>query len=301
MAVEQVAVLPDHRLTFACGGLVNAVEQRGYEIYGLLLRFDSHHDWQLFKEFDTGYSIREVWVYPLSYAGDPESIPIRAFTFVFDPACSEFSKENCRERLPQQRYLELIASGMREYGINEEYVEDNIMSVPYSPRTKQQDFKTFPQRKRVLPLLTVPRYQYDMCRNAVDGEIYFVIGRKVISVDAVDNPSNPCAMWLRHRAHGLLDITLTLHRTVVDCDLPTVDDSKDITPLHIAWAENHMVEWMRQSDLVGRVIFELLPDTRLATIATMPRRILSFRLRRSTMRTSNTDVTIPLERRVACR
>jgi hypothetical protein len=295
---EQAAMLPEYRLTFAYGGGVNAIKQRGYEVYGVLLSFDTHEEWENFQEFDAGYNLDEVLVYPLTQSGDPMKVPVKAFTFVYDREYSDSDKENAYEKLPQERYLELIASGMRAYGINEDYIEDHIMSVPYTPKTKPQNFKTFPQRKPVLPRINFQKYQEHLCRNAARGEIYFVIGRKVIAVDSRENTANPCAKWLHDRVHGLPDCTLTVHRTVVDPDLPMVDDPKDITPLHVAWAENHFVEWMGQGGLSGTAIFELIPDRSCAASTTLPRRIFSFRLRCPFLRTRDPEPTRALRRAV---
>ena len=253
---EQGAVLPEYRLTFAYGGVVNAIKQRGYEVQGVLMAFETQEDWARFQEFDAGYNLDQVQVFPFD---NPEE-PTTAYTFLQDREYSDGDKaDRPLETLPQERYLKLIASGMRAYQIDEEYIEDHILSIPYVPKTKPEDFKQFPQTRPVLPRISFLKYQERLCGNAGPADIYFVVGIKVIRVDPHD-PSNPCSRWLRERAHGQPDVTLTLHRTVVDLDLPMVDDPQDLTPLHIAWAENHFVEYLEQGGMSATAIFLLLSD-----------------------------------------
>jgi hypothetical protein len=254
---EQAAMLPEHRLTFAYGGVVNAIRQRGYEVMGVLMAFEKHEDWARFQEFDAGYDLDQVQVYPLN---DPEK-PVLAHTFLMDHTNSDEDKlDGPLEKLPQERYLKLIATGMRAYQIDEEYIGDHIMSVPYVPKTKPEDFKVFPQTRQTLPHITLQRYQDRLCRNAGSGDVYFVIGTKVIRIDPHD-PTNPGSVWLRERVHGKPDCTLMLHQTVVDPDLPMVDDPKDVTSEHVAWAENHFMEWLEQGGMSGTAVFRLLSSS----------------------------------------
>ena len=48
------------------------------------------------------------------------------------------------DKLPQERYLRLIADGMRKYKIDPEYIEDQIMGVDFEPTVKPENYKTVP-------------------------------------------------------------------------------------------------------------------------------------------------------------
>lgn len=298
-------MLPEYRLTFGHGGAVNAIKQRGYEVYGVLFGFDTQQDWEHFQQFDAGYHLEEVLVYPLMDPSDnpTENEPMRAYTSVYNREYSDScdkhkdkNMSNALEQFPQERYLQLIASGMRAYDIDEEYIEDHILSIPYTPKTKPEHFKTFPQRKAVLPKMEWRRYYDRLCRNAAAGEIYFVIGNKIIAVDSRQNPANPCIEWMQNRMHGFPDSTLMLHRTVVDPDLPMVDDPKQITPLHTAWAENHLIEWMNRGGLHGTAVFQLVHDK-----GTTRSVVDTSSLATTTTASTSTTTTIKPSTTLACR
>lgn len=249
---SQAAVLPEHRLTFAFGGVVNIVPQRGYEVYGVLLTFDRLQDWQDFQKFDAGYNLDEVRVI---LCDTPEGKSVKAFTFVMKEFDGEKLDGNL-EKLPQERYLKLIASGLRAYQVDSDYIEDCIMGVPYTPKTKPQDYKSFPQAKPVLPTISFRRYEQNLCKNAAPGQTFFIIGTKVIQLDPHD-VENPCAVWIREKAHGEPDITLTLHKGIVDPDIPPVDLVEELTPLHYRWCENHFIEYLAQGDITASAVFRI--------------------------------------------
>jgi hypothetical protein len=109
----------------------------------------------------------------------------------------------------------------------------------------------------VLPKINMAKYQ-SLCRRAPSNVAYFVLGSKVMKV-LNDQPSiptkktnqdtskNPCFEWVRTKAHGQPDITLLLHKMVIDPDLEMVDSQEELTPAHYAWAEHHMYEYLQQS------------------------------------------------------
>lgn len=333
----QAAMLLEHRLTFAYGGVVNMVPQRGFQVHGLLIQFDSTKDWARFQEFDAGYDLDEVQVYPYTDDGMPpdlendedddnsssnsnncnnNGLPITAYAFVmkdFDGNKLDKVTASTIEKLPQERYLKLISSGMRAHNIDDDYIEDQILSIPYSPKAKPEDFRTFPLRpsslssftgpvsastssatasggpnssssrrrgsltrlrggrnhqqssssvdagpRGTVPTITFHDYETRLCRNAGPHQVYFVIGMKVIQIDPPFQPHNPCVVWFRQRAHGGPDLTLTLHKTVIDPDIPLVYTLEDLTPLHFAWAENHCIEYLEQGGIRGTQIYELV-------------------------------------------
>ncbi|CAB9513595.1 expressed unknown protein [Seminavis robusta] len=201
---EQPAVLRDHRLTFAFGGIASLVAQTGYDIHGIVMRCETESDWEKLKEQEAGFHAAPVNVHPYrrvaNFAYDSEVCPlspelddnddddddedsivppIKAYAFVMD----EFDKDKLDrpiEKLPQERYLRLIAAGMYKYNGDEDYIESEIMGVPFSPSRKPHEYLTFPnwnhnneQTKgtvvysaadKTLPSITYSRYK-DFCRQ----------------------------------------------------------------------------------------------------------------------------------------
>jgi len=61
---EQIktAILYDHRLKFVAGGTANVVATRGWDVKGVLLRFNSQDEWNAFRQYDANYDVREISV-----------------------------------------------------------------------------------------------------------------------------------------------------------------------------------------------------------------------------------------------
>jgi len=58
----QSAILYDHRLKFVEGGTANIVPKRGWDVKGVLLKFDTHEQWNDFRMFDANYDTRQIAV-----------------------------------------------------------------------------------------------------------------------------------------------------------------------------------------------------------------------------------------------
>ncbi|KAG7343644.1 hypothetical protein IV203_021652 [Nitzschia inconspicua] len=264
IASVEAAVLYEHRLTFQHGGLVHAQpQQRGYQVYGVLLNFDSIQEWQTFAAFDEGaYRITTKQVYSLK-----TDRQVTAYTFVMDIGIDDGQSA---EALPQERYLHLMAEGLKQLGddIPQDYIDDELFAVPYNPKTK--DYRSFPQEQDVLQTISQKRYQR-LCRSCNQHESsYFIIGRKVIKLFLPTNSAkekndtrhcctNPCAKWIQSRFHGKPDGTLFLHQTVVDPELSMVDTVQELTHQHFSWAEHYMVEYLEQGGLSAKVAYYLEP------------------------------------------
>lgn len=74
------AILYDHRLRFVEGGTANVVPMMGWDVKGVLLRFDSVNEWENFRNFDAGYDIKEVSVSIIDETNlDPKNKNSRTF------------------------------------------------------------------------------------------------------------------------------------------------------------------------------------------------------------------------------
>ena len=79
------------------------------------------------NEFDAGYDCIEVEVYP-----SESEEPVKANVFVM--ACYE--SENAKlpmEKLAQEQFIHVIATGMKHHGINDEYIDYSILMCLISP------------------------------------------------------------------------------------------------------------------------------------------------------------------------
>lgn len=64
MAPESIksAILYDHRLRFVPGGTANVEYSRGWDVKGVLLKFESQQEWEEFRQYDAQYDVQEVSV-----------------------------------------------------------------------------------------------------------------------------------------------------------------------------------------------------------------------------------------------
>jgi hypothetical protein len=268
IASVEAAILYDHRLTFRWGGLVTVVPQRGYEVYGVLLKFDSQKEWEAFQVFDEGcYHVKTMQVYSLK-----TECQVTVQTFILSdydaPKRDRQQQQQQHDTLPQERYLTLMADGMKQLGIDSDYIRDQIMSIPYAFKVKPQDYRTFPYASAATKQISLPRYQR-LCQNAGPTDVYLVIGSKVLLLGAHD-PQHPCSMWIRRRFHGQPDTSLLLHKIVVDPDVTMVDEHNELTQEHYAWAENHLYEYLQQGGLSAAVVLELIKDDDVAMTMSRP-------------------------------
>lgn len=291
----QAAYCPDYRLTFAFGGIADIVAKKGFEVHGLLFKLESEEDWLKLKKFESGNTptVRTVIPYsaiPKSRIGDEsgsdedeeEEDPfqrinadddfkshcllgsIQAYLIEHPDHVEDCLLEAPLEQLPQERYLKLIAQGMRQHGVDEDYVGDHIEACPFVPTRKPQDYRTFPSAKSVRSI-TFQKYQ-SLCSKAalVEGDVCFCLGTKVLRLGDHD-PANPLAKWFLTHGHGKSDCTFMLHLTVVDPAIPFLEEASQVTLLHVRWAENHCVEIIDQYGMSATHVYDLVENSKLGS------------------------------------
>ena len=282
---EQAAILPEYRLTFAFGGVASVVPQRGYDVHGIVMKCQSAADWDKIQQFEAGYYAQPVQVYGYndndnddsdSDAGGP--VPIQAYVLIMLDYDESKLEKIPIEKLPQERYLRLLVDGMRRYGLDEDYIQDQILAVPFVPSRKPSQYQTFPAKSTPLPKITYERYQR-LCQDDHNAtttpttptglhnhhnnkqqpntdNLYFIVGHYVILIGEHD-PHHPGTMWFRENGLGQPDVTFVLHQTVVDPDIPFCATADEITASTQAWAENHLVEFISQCGFSAQRVMEL--------------------------------------------
>lgn len=284
------AILRNHRLTFAYGGVASVVPQRGYEIHGIVMKCKTAYDWEKLQKSEGGYYATELDVHPYSnntaelpvFDPDVEEEddvpPIRAKVFIM----LEFDQsklEKPLERIPQERYLRIIAAGMQKYNVSEDYIQDEIMNVPFSPSRKPGNYSQFSalhlQEARdivgneetdpesdldgPLPRINWEGYQR-LCNDAIAAgseehpkHLYFIVGQHVIFIQNHPGKTHPGAMWHFANAFMKKDVTFYLHQTHFDPDIPNCETEADVTKPIQAWAENLLVHSIAQGLSAFRV------------------------------------------------
>jgi hypothetical protein len=140
---------------------------------------------------------------------------------------------------------------MRHYGVDDEYIDYSILNVPYIPNRKPKDYLSFPQKisgRGKLKVISYKEYERKAKKNA-----WFLIGNRIIQLGEHDPNSNFIQM-LMARVIGKPDATFVTLQTLFDPDLPLCESPDDIQPLHIAWAENQMVDTFEQAELAAMTV-----------------------------------------------
>lgn len=239
----RAACLSDYMLTFCIGGLANIVPRRGYEVHGLLMKLKSAKDWELLHDYDAGSTPTVHNVLPY----DAPDTPIKAQFVEFSEHVEDLVLDSPLEHLPQDRYLNLIAMGLRKYKVDDEFVDFQIMAVPYTAKRHAHEFERVPLIRKLLPRIKYRRY-LQWCKKAEGTDICFILGDGVFRLNQPDFKL-PASRWLGRNGHGKPDIALFIHKTIVDPDIPLCNELSEMTPLHFAWAENHIVEIMELYNL----------------------------------------------------
>jgi gamma-glutamylcyclotransferase (GGCT)/AIG2-like uncharacterized protein YtfP len=245
------AVLNDYRITFAVAGAANIVIARGYEVHGVLMEL-SQKDWDVLTSYETGYDYTEVDVW--TYGDETKFYRARVFIMDSDRVGNEKLPS---DRLPQERFLRIIASGMRHHGVDEDYIENEVMNCPYIPKRKPEEYLRFPTISDKIKTIPVHKYLKHASKKN-----WFAIGDRVFCIPAKSLvEDHPFVTWLKRSYIGHLDVTWTVTRTLYDPDLPKCAFIDDLTEIHHAWCENMMVDYFAQADVGGvQMIGELLHD-----------------------------------------
>ena len=276
----QAAYVPDYRLTFAFGGIANIVAKNGFEVHGLLMKLKSSEDWKKLREFEAGNTPTIRTVIPYSAIGgdsisegddgfnrnaDDDFLPatlkgsIQAYLIEHPENVDDTLLDAPIECLPQERYLKLISQGMRQHRVDEDYVTDHIEACPFVPTRTEKEYFVFPEARRVRKI-SWGKYERLCERGNVEGDIYFCLGNGVFRLGEHD-PANPLAKWLETHGHGQEDCTFMINMTVVEPSIPYLEDASGVTPLHVAWAENHLVEIVEQYGMTATRVYELTKNS----------------------------------------
>jgi hypothetical protein len=265
----QAAFLDGYRLSFEFGGVANIVRQRGYRVHGVLMTLQSLRDWKKLQSFDVrrGVTQSHVFHYPkggMSYDEDEDEKeePVSQLAYIIkfpeDVQDTLLCDDPAAERLPQECYLKVVAEGMQQNGISYEYIEDEILNVPFIPDRSSEDYCKFPLAHKVAKI-SCSTYQTVCQRAKVEGCLYFVLGDGVFRLGEHD-PNNPLAAWIEEHGHGKGDLTFFIQLMLMDPSIPFCEKKVGVTPCHIAWAENQLVAYIQQFGLSATKVFQFCKD-----------------------------------------
>lgn len=139
------------------------------------------------------------------------------------------------------RYLKVIASGMKAYGVDPDYIKDEILGVEFVPDRKPEDYLTFPPATTPTPTVSLAYWNKECPKRLQKAAkkntmlVLFRIGQHVMQVKD-ESPDNPFCVWIRDRLQGPQESTWVIIQTLFDPDLPLIAAPEEVTPLHHRWA-----------------------------------------------------------------
>ena len=256
---EHAAILPDYKLTFRAQGAGTVVPARFHAVHGVVMELASVEDWERLKVFETGYNFQTVQVQLYRHAhGNGEDLDVngcnqqaedctvKAYLFSIEPHHPDV--------LPQERYLRVIAAGMRIHGVDDDFINDEILGVAYRPSRKPGHYLQFPTQAPVLPKIKKREYQkWAYQRNC------FAVGHRVIQVHNLDL-SIPLSSFVKNRLIGQTDVSWIVWETLLEPDLPACQTAADLTDVHRQWAEDQLCDLFQGPGISCTVIGILLSD-----------------------------------------
>eukprot|EP00545_Synedropsis_sp_CCMP1620_P014188 CAMPEP_0119023266 /NCGR_PEP_ID=MMETSP1176-20130426/29629_1 /TAXON_ID=265551 /ORGANISM="Synedropsis recta cf, Strain CCMP1620" /LENGTH=315 /DNA_ID=CAMNT_0006978313 /DNA_START=1 /DNA_END=948 /DNA_ORIENTATION=+ len=247
--MEKPAVLDNHQLTFALAGAANIVHKPGWSVHGVVMECKTEVDWERIVDFDHGYAYLEVEVLPYT-----SKEPIMARTFVMAGDALENAKLPSN-RLPQERFIRIVAEGMKYHGVEQEVIDFHIMNVPYIPSRKPDEYRRFSADINSKKRSKIKTISYDDYLMKSKKMVWIAIGGHVVHVkptDENDSMSGPFLQWVKQNLVGKSDCTQYMMQVCYDPTLSWCENG--VTDLHRRWAENVLVEKFEQGDLTGILV-----------------------------------------------
>mmetsp|Transcript_14374 Transcript_14374/g.22143 ORF Transcript_14374/g.22143 Transcript_14374/m.22143 type:complete len:347 (-) Transcript_14374:130-1170(-) len=281
------AYLPNFKIDFSLAGVANIIpvsEKNNAGVHGVLMEFDSQEMWGKVCQSESGYDKKEELVIPYNSKekelsndhnndkhnkGEKKNeTMVQAYVFYMtgtqeiSATEEEENKVGAKKKVdvgkPQERYLKVIAEGMRMYDVDENYITKSILGVDCYPSRKPGSYLTFRTTtggENNLPTMTFEEYEKRACTQIP----CFLIGNRVVDLDKKNLPDDdhPLMKLLRAKAIGKSDFTHHLLEVLYDPDLPS-DESE-----HGNWAEDQCVDIFMGSNMyeLGQVSYILHDDT----------------------------------------
>ena len=242
---EVAAYLPDWKLMFVYGGAATVTPHTGATVHGVLMEL-TKKGWDIIRDFEKGYDVIQAPVVPYTRmisAEDgeghkiQEQSPVSANMFRF-PEASE-----AEQHAPEERYLKVIAMGMREAGVEEAYISKEILGIKFIPSTKPENYKQFEPAVTPLPEISWAEYK----SHCQEFPFTFVLGKKVL---LFPKPvEHRFKIFMEHHLFGKGDCTWKLWMLLLEPDLPVCESKGELQDFHRRWAENQMLEMLTKTGI----------------------------------------------------
>lgn len=260
----QPATLQEYQISFGQGGAASLVPKRGWTVHGVLLECATKHDLELLKEIGAKFDRVQLPVVPYNKDDDEA---ILASVYVMS------KKQEESYELPQERYVRIIGEGLKYHGVDQEYIDYQIMNANYTPNPKE--LLKFQDTKKQHKLL------YSTYLSKSSRHMWFLVGRRVIEIQVPKKTDDPFVMWAKRELVGKADSTWFMLQSMYEPSLPVCTSDDNVTPVHVEWAEHQLVEKFQESNVpavaIGIVEEETTSNRRRSLFDSLSRKAFSFR------------------------
>lgn len=254
----QPAALLDYRITFGQGGAATIISKRGWTVHGVLVECKTTQDLDLLQEIGAEHERLEMQVYPYSDEDESEtandSVSAQVYVMTAIPAETD--------ELPQERYVRIIGEGLRYHGIDEEYIDYQIMNANYEPYPTE--LLTFPESTNKRRDLQI---SYKTYLSKSSKHLWFLVGNKVIEIQEPRrrlSTDDAFLEWARNELVGKSDSTFFMLQLMYDPSLPVCKTPDEVQQDHIEWAEHQLVEKFQESNVTAAAVGVVLDEETLA-------------------------------------
>eukprot|EP00092_Neocalanus_flemingeri_P011960 GFUD01012893.1.p1 GENE.GFUD01012893.1~~GFUD01012893.1.p1 ORF type:complete len:290 (+),score=81.73 GFUD01012893.1:147-1016(+) len=137
------ACLKDFELIFGMNyGMAAARRSPGQKIHGVLHRITGEELVKLDK-IETWYVREKVNVFTYEGEMSNDTQATQAYVYIFNPELVAKDPELFKEHPPQERYMDILKEGAKEYGVDKDYVSKTLETVQFLPRKPKSAMKTF--------------------------------------------------------------------------------------------------------------------------------------------------------------
>mmetsp|Transcript_3096 Transcript_3096/g.4180 ORF Transcript_3096/g.4180 Transcript_3096/m.4180 type:complete len:313 (-) Transcript_3096:210-1148(-) len=247
---EHAALLKDHKLTFS-GGYATVRPCPGEHVHGVVMEL-TKAGWDSVTKAETGYNVIQGKVFPYKNGNEQEQeTPLVANLFRLPEHLEhDPDSEHGKLSLPTERYLKVIATGMREHGVKEDYIKNMILGVDFVPSTKPDQYQYF-QTRGDQAITSLPTFSWTEYQTICNEKQAFVMGNRCLVFEEKVEHAEALGIrrWMEANLFGKGDCTWTIWTVFLESDLPICEQKEHMTEIHKQWAENHLIECFLKTNI----------------------------------------------------
>jgi len=243
---SQAGKLKDHMLTFNARGMADIKNCEGDYVHGVL-HLLSAPDMKKLADLEAAYNVE---VHPVEmYDGEI----VQANTF-------KMPREHEIHEDPSERYIIVITQGAEHFKLDRNYIDNVIKKVKFIPSKSLDNLTSIPEptdpivKSTFYDVTELPALQEKLGENG--NFALCAINGKVLKITSIEGLGKSLMKNFAGK-----DITMSVLKNINEPRLPPLNSHTDVTPIHLAWAEDFIYERIQKGFFQAHVIGYLKPLT----------------------------------------